>query len=55
VIDMTKFARLVFEEEIPDDATAKDALVVLLKNMKNAHLYLKEDDVEISESPYEKM
>jgi len=52
---MVKYARVVFEEEIPENMTAKDALIILLKCMKNAQLYLKEEDVEISESPYERM
>jgi hypothetical protein len=52
---MVKYARIVFEEEIPDNATAEDALAVLLKCMKNAPTYLKGEDVEISEAPYERM
>jgi hypothetical protein len=52
---MVKYARIVFEEEIADNETEKDALAVLLKTMKNAQIYLKEEDVEISEAPYEMM
>ena len=51
---MVKYARLVFEEEISDNATAKDALVIMLKCIKNAQVYLKEEDIEISEFPYER-
>lgn len=52
---MVKYARLVFEEEIPDSTTAKDALAILLKSMKNGPLYLTEEDVEMSGYPYERM
>jgi hypothetical protein len=54
-MNMVKYARIIFEEEIPEDATAEDALVVLLKCMKNAQTCLKGEDVEISEAPYERM
>ncbi len=51
---MVRYGRIVFEEEIPNDATYKDALAILLKSIENAKSFLEEHDVEISESPYEK-
>jgi hypothetical protein len=52
---MVKHARIVFEEEIPDSTTAKDALAILLKSIKNGPQYLTEEDVEMSDYPYERM
>lgn len=52
---MVKYARIVFEEEIPDDATSEYILALLLECMKNAKLFLSKDDIEISECPYERM
>ncbi len=52
---MVKYARIVFEETVPDNATVDDALAILLKSIKNAQSYLKGDDVEMSEYPYERM
>ncbi len=52
---MTKYARIVFEEEISDDMTLEDALTIVLKNIKNSPSFLTADDVEISEYPYERM
>lgn len=50
---MEKYARLVFEEQIPDNATKED----IVRKMKAAvENYIKTgvdiDDIEISESPY---
>lgn len=58
---MVKYARMVFEEEIPDNATPEDALRVLSKSMKNyLDIILSGDhpsteDLEISEYPYKRM
>lgn len=52
---MVKHARIVFEEEIPDNATQEDALAILLKSIKNGPQYLTGEDVEISDYPYERM
>ena len=58
---MVKYARIVFEEEIPDDATPEDALRILLKSAENySRIVLSGDhpsteDVEISDYPYERM
>jgi|GEM_PF-6793905 hypothetical protein len=52
---MVKYARIVFEDEIPEGATSKEALSIMLKMMKNHAQYLTEKDVEISEYPYERM
>lgn len=52
---MVKYARVVFEEEIPDNASPEDALAILLKTIKNGPNYLSGEDVEISERPYERM
>lgn len=54
-IGAKRYARVVFEEEIPDNATTEQALAIVMKSIKNAPTYLKEDDVEISEYPYERM
>ena len=51
---MVKYARLVFEEEIPDGTSAKDVLDLLLKSVKKSPLYLTEEDVEMADYPYEK-
>lgn len=50
---MEKYARLVFEEIIPDGATDKDIVEKIRNTIEN---YIKDgvniDDIEISESPY---
>ncbi len=50
---MGKYARLVFEEEIPEGATSEEIVDKLEEYIKN---YIKEgvsiDDIEISESSY---
>lgn len=52
---MTKYARLVFEEEIPEGATNEDIVRKMKKCVEN---YVKDsisiDDIEISEHPYER-
>jgi hypothetical protein len=58
---MVKYARMVFEEEIPDDATPEEALRILSKSMKSyLDIILSGDhpsteDLEISEYQYERM
>ncbi len=52
---MVKHARIVFEEEVPDNATPEDALIILLKSIRNASKYLSGEDVEMSDYPYERM
>ena len=52
---MVKYGRIVFEEEIPDNATPKEALAILLKSIKNGPQYLTGEDVEMSDYPYERM
>ena len=52
---MVKYARLIFEEEIPDGTSAKDALDILLKSVKKSPFYLTEEDVETSDYPYERV
>jgi hypothetical protein len=54
-VEMAKYARVVFGEEIPDSATAKEALAIVMKSIKSAPTFLKEEDVEISDYPYERM
>lgn len=52
---MTKFVRLVFEEEIKDNATPEEALDVILKSVENYMFgHPKADDVEISSESYER-
>lgn len=50
---MEKYARLVFEEAIPEDATKEDIVRKMKECTEN---YIKNgvsiDDIEISESPY---
>ncbi len=50
---MKKYARLVFEEEIPENATNEEIVEKMKECIEN---YTKDginiDDVEISESPY---
>ncbi len=53
---MGKFARLVFETvELKDNTTPKEAMKTLLKSIKNYLENPNEEDVEISEYPYERM
>jgi hypothetical protein len=52
---MVKYARIVFEDEIPDNATPEDAMKVVLKSVKNYLDHPSEEDVEMSEYPYERM
>lgn len=58
---MEKFARVVFEEEIPEDAQLTEIVDVLKTSIKNFLKQLEEEplaalgDVEISEYPYERM
>lgn len=51
---MVKHARLVFEEEIADDATHLEAMMALLKSIKNWLLQPNENDIEISSYAYER-
>lgn len=51
---MVKYARLVFEEEIEDDASPLEAMIAILKSIKNWLLQPNENDVEISSYPYER-
>ena len=52
---MTKFARIVFEEEIPDNATPEQAMRAVLLGIKNWWgSQPSEEDVEISDTQYEK-
>jgi hypothetical protein len=52
---MVKYARIVFEEDVPDNATPEDALIILLRSIRNASQYLSGEDVEVSDIPYERM
>ena len=53
---MGKFARLVFESvELKDNTTPKEAMKILLEIVKNYLENPNEEDVEMSEFPYERM
>jgi len=53
---MVQYARLVFETvELKDNTTPKEAMKILLESIKNYLENPNEEDVEMSESPYERM
>lgn len=58
---MNKFARVVFEEEIPEDAQIPEIIETLKTSIKNWLKFLEDEplkaleDVEMSNCPYERM
>jgi len=56
ILNMEKFARLVFEEPISEDAKPDEIVALLKKQLEN---YLESgvdiNDIEISENSYERM
>lgn len=57
---MNKFARVVFEEEIPEDAQIPEIIETLKMSIKNWLKFLEDkplealEDVEMSNCPYER-
>lgn len=57
---MAKFVRLVFEEEVPDDAQIPEMMNMLVTSIENWLKHAKDspidafEDIEISEYPYER-
>lgn len=50
---MEKFARLVFEEEVPEGATNEQIVEKIIKCIENYMKYgVSIDDIEITEYPY---
>lgn len=51
---MTKHARIVFEEEIPDNATLGEAAEIIFRRIESYMLnHPNIEDIEISDSVYE--